>query len=496
MALFASRPPWSTIATVPSVLVGIDDASAGGELVEALERARHQVTWVGALDVGPDARSGRTPDVIVVDGDAPGMDLAVVAAAWKRLDPSPALVVLGSTAATRIAAERIRATVIAKPFAAAAVAEEVGRVASAPRGRQVPTAAEALRVLGLASGGLPEDEAATIIAGSRHVDAGIVREALRPHIDEYVTAEPLLDQLCARRALTASEATFAVNLDGSRTVRGVIDTGGLPGLAAARLIWALVCGGAVSLSQEPPTDDAHPAARRVAMLRDHLRARRDRVARGATSYDILEVTPDAQPVEIDRAAQLFAVRFAPDRFAAIDLGDLAGLVEPIWRQVLRARALLLDPGQRQKYDAQLLVLAPDADTARMRRRIDASDAEQAFLRGQRALASGDAFKAVSELASAARRLPDEPDYEAYAAWARVCADEARSRDRLAAARRERAVAETALLGRKPRPRALFALALLCEAAGDLDAAREALRDALACDPRLSPARQMLTRLGG
>src|SRR5687767_12860342 len=102
MVLFASCPAWSTIASVPSVLVGIDDASAGGELVEALERARHQVTWVGALDVGPDARQGRTPDVIIVDGDAPGMDLAVVAAAWNRLDPSPALVVLGSTAATRI----------------------------------------------------------------------------------------------------------------------------------------------------------------------------------------------------------------------------------------------------------------------------------------------------------------------------------------------------------------------------------------------------------
>lgn len=480
-----------------SVLLAIEDVAVGGELVEGLEAVGHSVSWVGPLDASPDVRrgQGRRFDVVIVDGDATGLELAVLGAAWQRVDPPPALVVLASTAPARIAAERIRATVVAKPVVAATLAEEVTRAAAAPRGATAPTAVSALRVLGMAAGGLPEDEAATIIAGSRQVNVGIVREALRPHMNEYVTATPLVDAMIARRAVTDAEARFALALDGARTVRGVIDSGGMDQLAAARLTWALVSGAVALLTAEPPEDDAHPAARLVATMRDHLRARRARLEK-ATAYQVLEVDQDAQPADVERAALMLSTRFAPEKLAGLDLGDLGALVDPLWQQVLRARAILVDPQARQSYDARRLTLEPDADAQRMRRRIDAAEAEAAFVRGQRALAAGDAFKAVSELASAARRLPDEPDYEVYAAWARCCANEARGADRRDSARHERAVAEAALSGRRPRPRALFALGLLCESAGDLTFARQHLRDALACDPRLAPARQALARLGG
>lgn len=478
---------------VLSIVLGIDDAAVGSELAGALEEAGHHVSRVGPLDVGPGG-GGRRPDVIVVDGDAPGLDLAVMAAGWRQQPPpTPALIVLAATAPARVAAERVRAVVLTKPVAAAALADEVTRVASAPRGVAAPTAASALSVLGLAAGGLPEDEAAAIIAGARTVDPAVVREALRPHVHAYVTVQPLLDALCARRSLTDPEARFALALDGSRTVKGVIDSSG-DMLAAARLVWALVSGGAVQLTSEPPGDVAHPRARQVARLRDHLRARRARLGK-PTPYDVLEVDPDTSPAECERAAMMLGARYMPERLAGMDLGDLAPLVEPLWRQILRARAILVDPVQRQSYDIERLTLEPDADARRMRRRIDQQEAEAAFVRGQRALAAGDAFRAVSELAAAARRLPDEPDYEVYVSWARVCAEEARGQDKAAAARRERPTAEAALAGRRPRPRALFALGLLCEAAGDRDDARQHLAEALACDPRLAPARQALARLG-
>lgn len=356
------------------------------------------------------------------------------------------------------------------------------------------TRAEALRLLGLEGGGLPEDEAAAIVAGGRRVDILAIREALMPHVRSYALALPALDNLVARRLLSPSEVQLVPELDGARTVQGLIDAGALAAPVVARLLWALWSAGAVALQPEPARDEDHPRARAVAAVRDHLRARAARL-RKASAYDVLEVAEDAVDEEVERATAQLGERFAPERLTGLDLGDLAGLVAPIWQQILRARQTLLTPELRGQHDAHL-AQDPQRKNERMRRVVEAADAEAAFVRGQRALAEGDAFRATSELALAARRKPDEPDYEAYAAWARVCADDARGQDRSAAARRERDFAERALLGRRPRPRALFALGLICEAAGDATAAKEHLRAALVCDPRLAPARQALSRLGG
>ena len=52
-----------------------------------------------------------------------------------------------------------------------------------------------------------------------------------------------------------------------------------------------------------------------------------------------------------------------------------------------------------------------------------------------------------------------------------------------------------LLGCRPWPRALVALALLCAAAGDVEAARWHLRVALEIDPTVPAAAQLAQRLG-
>jgi hypothetical protein len=125
---------------------------------------------------------------------------------------------------------------------------------------------------------------------------------------------------------------------------------------------------------------------------------------------------------------------------------------------------------------------------------DRGRAEQAHARGQRALVAGEAFKAVSEMAAAARAHADHPDYEASLALARYRAELARGKSRQEAAAPERVAAEQALAGRRPWPRALVALALLCIGAGDADAARGHLREALAVDPDLPAAKQLMARL--
>ena len=102
---------------------------------------------------------------------------------------------------------------------------------------------------------------------------------------------------------------------------------------------------------------------------------------------------------------------------------------------------------------------------------------------------------MSELAVACRKFPGQPEYEANFAWARYRVQVASGRDRVEAAVAERTAIEDMLLGCRPWPRALVALALLCAAAGDADAARWHLHIALQTDPKVPAAAQLAQRLG-
>ena len=84
-------------------------------------------------------------------------------------------------------------------------------------------------------------------------------------------------------------------------------------------------------------------------------------------------------------------------------------------------------------------------------------------RGAIALVAGEAFKAVSGIAGACRNHPDHPIYEAYLCWAQFRSGVDKGGDRDSLAKSARATAEDFLLGRRPWPNALVALALLCSA---------------------------------
>jgi CheY-like chemotaxis protein len=484
-----------------SILLGIDDPQVGRELSLALTTAGHQVAVVAALETTPGP--GRaTPDLLVLDGDAPGMDVAVVAATWRRREPPPALIVLGATAAGRAQAARVNAPLFPKPADPDELVAEVHRLILGARDAHL-TPPVALRALGLEGGGLPEDEAALILAGARTIDVALVREALRPHIYEYPLATGLVDKILQRRMLGPEEARLVLSLTGGRTVRGAID--GLPRAAddrtpigalsshqAARLMWALASSKAVVLGREPPP--SHPTSR----LRAHLRARKEALPEGVSHYQVLELGIDAGRAEIDHATMLAELRYGPEAQDLHDLGDLSGLAAQLWEQIVRARVVLGDARLRADYDATLVPRHSELEERRRRRRIDGDEGERLFQRGQLALAEGDIFRAVSDLAAAARRCPGNGDYEAYAAWARFLAEDARAssdpmRKRLA--ERERAQVEATLRGRRPWPRGLCALGLLAEAAGDRPGAVAFLREALAGDERLGPARHALARMG-
>ncbi|HWM85988.1 MAG TPA: hypothetical protein VNO33_09125 [Kofleriaceae bacterium] len=473
------------------VSLALDDVGLAVPLQECLEAAGHAVVWSPPLADGPESLAAGSPVDVLVLGERTGRVLGPGLERWRDRDPPPALLAVVQSTAGRDAAAAARVPTVAASAPPRAIAIAVDR-ALLGRWAGGLTRSHARGALRLTADPDPARDAARIVAGARKVDFELVREALGSYAGHYVAATTVLSQLRELRALEIPEVDLAQRIDGAHTLKSVVRQSSPMGAQqAGRILWGLACSGALVLSIEP-FDLATPERRAVAAARQHLRARQARMEQ-ATHYDALEVTPAADPAELDLAVRMLGVRFAPERLQALDLGGAAGLVAPLWQAVLNARAVLSDPADRLRYNDELRtrmaslsvwILGPN----------DRQRAEQSFARGQRALVDGEPFKAVSEMAAAARAHADHPDYEVSLAWARYRADLARGNPREQAAARERAAAEQALAGRRPWPRALVALALLCAADGDADAARWHLSEALACDPTLPAARQLLARL--
>jgi hypothetical protein len=480
---------------VARVALALDDVGLAVPLQENLEASGHQVLWSPPLVDGPEALAppGAPVDVVVV-AEASGRLLGPGLHRWREREPPPALLAVVLTQAGRdaAAAERVPVVAASAPPRAIAIAVDRALLVRWAGGLSRAYARGALRLVAEPD---PARDAARIIAAGRQVDFELVREALRGYAGHYAAATDLVAALRDLRALEIPEVSMVSAIDGAHTLKSVVRaaSAGLGAAQAGRTLWSLACTGALLITVEP-CDLGTPERRAVGTARQHLRARQTRLA-GASHYDVLEVTPAAEPAELDLAVRALAVRFSPERLQSLDLGDAAAMVAPMWKAIVAAAAALADPAARLEHHDELRARMPGFSSVWALGPHDRQRAEQAFARGQRALLAGEPFKAVSEMAAAARAHADHPDYEASLAWARYRAELARGKPRGEAAARERAVAESALAGRRPWPRALVALALLCVADEDPEAARWCLGEALAVDPALPVAQQLMARLG-
>src|SRR5258706_12152571 len=246
--------------------------------------------------------------------------------------------------------------------------------------------------------------------------------------------------------------------------------------------------GAVEMTPEV-RDVATSGRRALHDIRWHLRSRKERLDR-STFYDVLEITPLAQYEEIEAAYQLVGARYSPQVLARFDLAELAALVQPTWELIEKAKLALTDHALRGRYADWLSEHLPDLESVWAISEESITLAAESFERGQRSLSTGDAAKAMGDLAMACRHHPGHPDYEANLAWVRFRVQVAAGKDQHETARRERESVEAWLTGRRPWPRALVALALLCAAGGDADAARWHLHVALQIDPNVPAAAQL------
>jgi hypothetical protein len=475
---------------VTSVLIALADVGLGVQLEEQLTGAGLAAKWDASQLDGPGP--GGIHDVVIVDADHLRARLTSIVAAWRSRPEVPGMLAIGNSPAARDHAPRARVTLIA-PTARLTTFVAAIREAAALR-----LAAGLAWPLLRAALGLPGADNARpawqqTLTAARAIDIELPRAALRWHVHSYATPTARLDELRGERVLTVPELETAAHIDGTLTIQQLVRRGPLDSVASARLLWTLASMEAIALTSDVH-DTATTGRRALAEIRTHLRARAARLER-STFYDVLELTPLAEIEDIEAAYDRVALRFAPKVLGSYDLGELAHLAAPTWELIEKARAVLVDHAQRGRYHDWLRQKLPELRTVWALDPNAVQAAAAAFARGQRSLGEGDVHKAMSELATACRHFPGHPDYEASLAWARYRVQVGSGRNRVEAAVAERKVLEELLLGRRPWPRALVALAMLCAAAGDVDTARWHLRVALAIDPSDASAAQLGQRLG-
>ena len=472
------------------MLIALADVGPGLQLEEALTQAGAQAKWDATQVDGP--RGTAAPTVVLLDADHLGARLAEVADAWRAHPGVPGVVAIGASARAREQAPHARVTLLAPT---ASVPTLVAAIREAAKMRL--TSGIRWPVLRAAVNLPPAEntEAAwhlTIVA-ARNVDIDIPRAALRWPVGHYLTGTDVLATIKSERMLSIPELDTVNTIDGTLTVQSQVKVGPLDPTQSARLFWTLASIGALVFSPEIH-DIETPPRRALAELRTHLRARAGRLEK-STYYDVLEITPQAEYNDIENAYKLVGARFAPQMIDRFDLAELAETVQPMWDLVEKARSVLVDHAARGRYHDYLRQNLGKLKTVWALEVREINGAREAFVRGQKALGDGDVHRAMSELAMACRLHPGHPDYEANLAWARYRVQVGSGRDRAEAAQTERQTVEGYLLGCRPWPRALVALALLCLSAGDPESARWHLRIALAVDPSVPAAAQLAQRLG-
>lgn len=475
------------IPDLATIILSLADLGAAMPLQEALEQRGHDVTWDRGSADGP-TDVGTAADVVVLDAESPGA--ADAAVAWRDHDPPPGVLMVGSSTEAHARAMNARCHFVLNTATGDAMEAELRDVLRMRfAGRMSSSYARAVLALGESID--PDTDTARIVKGARGVDLQLVRECLRWHVHDYVTAaDDVVATLREQRALYVPEIEVCNQLDGTKTVQRLVSS--KDGEMVGRLLWGLISAGAAICSKTPPNEST-PARKHTATMRRHLEARSKRLS-NASYYEVLEVTRDASAQSVDYAARTLSMRFSPERLSSIDLGDLNSLVAANWQQVLTARQTLMDVASRGRYNDALLARQNELTCPWALEIEDPSVSEEFFRRGQAALVAGEAFKAVSGIAGACRNHPDHPVYEAYLCWARFRAGADKGGDRAELAAKERGIAEEFLLGRRPWPNALVALALLCAADADQKSARYHLRQALEIDPNLPIAKQLLGRL--
>jgi hypothetical protein len=203
-----------------------------------------------------------------------------------------------------------------------------------------------------------------------------------------------------------------------------------------------------------------------------------KLAKG-THFDLLGVSQNASPDEVQTAFLKAARQFHPDRLIISGLPDLQPVAEKILARLNEAAMVLGEAKRRAEYVASLSA-TPSASRAGGRSTSLPSvlEAENLFLKGEVSLKKRDYAKAIECFAGATHANPSEPQYRAYLAWVRF--DDPRAHKEAIVRETLKTIVE--VTHERPKfSRGFYWVGLLWKFLNEPDKAAQAFRETVALD---------------
>ncbi len=346
--------------------------------------------------------------------------------------------------------------------------------------------------------------------------AARARARLGPVSAYYV--QPSADPLYRFQELDLSPEAegFVAQIDGKKTVDQLVRFGPLDEGTAYKLLYALKAAQVITLSEtraKTPASAAEPprlpkgkvrppplkGRRRSGALLPEVAGLATRVSTAAdrslkkklrtdleemrrqTYFEILGVSRDAQPGEIQKAFFSLAREYHPDKIAGSMADEVKQLAGEIYDLVTRAYETLCDPEERNAYLQQISSGPRKKEMSDEVSKILA--AEGKFQRGETHLRKGRYQEAYAAFQEAAELYPEEGEFHAYLGWAafqRAPSDAAAAEEALDHIMR-------AIQLNPKLDKAYLFLGYLYKALGRADKAEKQFEKAIQCNPDCTEA---------
>jgi CheY-like chemotaxis protein/curved DNA-binding protein CbpA len=275
----------------------------------------------------------------------------------------------------------------------------------------------------------------------RRFTEGQLDDLLEPFLEAFVGPHPEPAHRYQDLALEADERRVLALIDGRRTMREVIERGGLPRLHAKQLVYALLASEAIqplsraAKKKEPLELATHargrppPLKKRVDVVFgsgastvdgvpvEELRARlveRARAMRRQNYFEVLGVSRQASSDEIQRAYHAAVREVHPDKLRGPIPADARALAEQIATQLEAAWEAIGDEKKRADYARKLDQGAKTGVSDELGKILGA---EARFRKGEQALHAGSYARAAAMFREAVELWPDEGEFHAHLGWA-------------------------------------------------------------------------------
>jgi CheY-like chemotaxis protein len=273
--------------------------------------------------------------------------------------------------------------------------------------------------------------ALTLEGVRRHYDQERIRAVLAPFSGQYVA--PSRDPLRRMQDITSDpgERRFVESLDGSLRLEAALAAAPIPIQKARLLLVAMSESGMIEAARaarrdgrgELGDDVQTPGPERPPdnKGREELVATLEAM-RGQSHFEVLGVSPDASPGEVDSAYESLAREYHPDHFR-FRPEDVRALGLKIFDRLGEAQATLRDPGRRRKYQAQIereraaREELDDSQALFIQRSSPGNAAEQVYFAGVEHLRARHYREAVQAFRQASQLAPQEAGYRGALGWA-------------------------------------------------------------------------------